>query len=703
MSLFFLHPIYLFGLFAAGIPLLIHLLNRRKLKRLRFPAVRFVLLSQRRISRSHRLHHWILLALRTLAVCLLVLLLASPIFQTGAGLFAGGGPISLVVILDNSLSMKWSRDGEGFKQAKEAARLLISSLKDQDRMALVPTNAAADHQIRLQQGKESLLRDLDAIQVAAGTADFSLPLKKAYALLRESASQKEIWLITDMALTGWDRFNLLSVGQYDSLVPLKILRVGKEGNPLSATIREVTMRGQGVAVGMPARLEATLVNFGDNEIKDLPVQLSLDGQGREQRLVSLPPKGELSVSFQLNLNQPGAHYGQVTIKKEGVAGNPASYFALQAQDQIRVLVVDGDPQTSLIQSETFFLSRALNPTGDRSSSLFLPTVIIPDGLNSIALDSYQALVLCNVPVIPDAFLSRLKEYVARGGGVLLFLGDRVQMDDYNIKLAQSSPPLISGLMKERKILPQTAEEKIAKLDVSYPALQLFSDPILKDSLTSAKVQGYIRSDNPDRPALIALTHGDALLSEKKVGSGKVLLLSTSADRDWSDLPLKTAYLPLVQSLISYLAGGQKGALDAGVTVGESKRLSFPPSFVGKTLRVIKPDGKERETVLAPDGDKASASFSENDLPGIYRLSLPGAPEPRDANRIYAVNSPFLESRLETIGTKEVQAKLRPIHADIFPLEILEKGGTRRDLSITLLVLLFVTLASEGWLAQRFYE
>ena len=74
MSVFFLYPLFLLGLFAASLPMLIHLLNRRKLKRIRFPAVRFILLSQKRISRSYRLRHWILLALRTLAVVFLALL-----------------------------------------------------------------------------------------------------------------------------------------------------------------------------------------------------------------------------------------------------------------------------------------------------------------------------------------------------------------------------------------------------------------------------------------------------------------------------------------------------------------------------------------------------------------------------------------------------------------------------------------------------
>src|SRR3972149_2264783 len=156
MAFFFLYPVFLFGLAAASLPILIHLLNRRRLKRIRFPAVRFILLSQKRISRSYRLRHWLLLALRTLAVVLLVLLLANPIFH------AGGGPVAAVVILDNSLSMRWSGDGNGFKQAKEAARLLISALNDGDRAALIPTNVSGKEPFRLKGQKETLLKALDA-------------------------------------------------------------------------------------------------------------------------------------------------------------------------------------------------------------------------------------------------------------------------------------------------------------------------------------------------------------------------------------------------------------------------------------------------------------------------------------------------------------------------------------------------------------
>jgi len=700
MSFFFLHPVYLYGLITASIPLLIHLLNRRRLKRMRFPAVRFVLLSQRRISRTYRLRHWLLLALRTSAVFLLVLLLANPIFQTGVGLFAGGGPLSLVIVMDNSLSMKWSREGEGFKQAKEAARLLISSLKDGDRVAVVPTNTSERGQIRLKGEREILFRELDTIQIAAGSADFSSTLGKVYELLKEPAAQKDIWLITDTALTDWDRFSMSALGQHDPLIPLKIIKItGQEGS-LNATIKEIKMRGQGVGVGPPIQLEAWVVNFGNKEIKELLVQLNIDGQNREQKLISLPSKGESAVSFLFPLSQSGDHHGYVMLKKDGLAGNPTSYFTLQAQDKLKVLVVDGDPQTSLVQSETFFLTRALNPAGERDSSLFLPTVIIPESLSSVSLDSYQALILCNVAAIPDVFLPKLRDYVRKGGGLLLFLGDRIQIEDYNAKLFQSAPALLPAHIREKRMLSEAAAEKIEATDTTHPALQLFADEILKDSLKSSRIQGYFRTDSSAGSTLLSLANGDPVLLERKIGSGRVLLFTATADRDWTDLPLKTAYLPLIQSLASYLAGSRRGTMDPGITVGSAKPFSFPPSYVGKSLKVIKPNGKEREITFVPDGEKATASFQENDLAGIYRLSLPTG-ETQGATQMYPVNSPFLESRLETIGERELQAKLVPIRAEIVPLDSLEKGGTRTDLSLPLLLLLIATLASEGWLAQRF--
>lgn len=703
MSLFFLNPAYLFGLLAASLPVVIHLLNRRRIRRMRFPAVKFLLLSQKRISRTKRLRHWFLLALRTFAVLVLVLLLARPIFQTGAGLFAGGGPSSVALVLDNSLSMRWSRGGEGFKQAKDAAARLFASLGAGDRAALIPTNAASREPARLKREKEVLLRDLEAVKVADGSADFSLALNRAYELLREPAAEKEIWVVTDTALTDWDRFSLAAVKRYDPSIPLKIIKVGQTEPAPNAAIREIRTRGQDVSAGLPVEVQAVVANFGDGEIRDLLVQLRVDGETKEQKLVTLPPRGEAQASFQFVLARPGSHQGSLTLKKDRLAGSPVSYFTLQAEDKIKVLIVDGDPQTSLVASETFFLTRALNPEGGGEASPFAPTVMIPEGLGSAALDSYQAVVLCNLPAIPDAVLPRLKEFVRRGGGLLIFLGDRVDANDYNQKLFDASPSILPARIRDKRIVAAGSPEKIDRIDLKHPALAPFNDPILLDSLKSTRVAGYFRADAAGQPALLALANGDPIALEKKFGSGRVILISTSADRDWSDLPVKTAYLPLAQALVSYLQGGNKGALETGIPVGAAKKFVLPPPFVGKSLRITPPDQKEREVSLAAEADKAAGTFTENDLAGVYRVTAPpAAGVEAGLAPLYPVNPPFLESRLETISEPELKARFQPARAEIVSIDALEKGGWRSDLSLPLLLVLLATLLTEGWLAQRFY-
>jgi uncharacterized membrane protein YobD (UPF0266 family) len=697
MSLFFLYPIFLFGLIAASLPLLIHLLNRRKLNRIRFPAVRFILMSQKRISRSYRLRHWILLALRTMVVVLLALLLANPIFQTGAGLFAGGGPVSLVILLDNSLSMSWSGDGIGFKQAKDAARLLINSLDEGDRAAIIPTSISGREPMRLKLEKDVLLKELDQIDIADGTANLTIALGKAYEILSEPAGQKEIRFITDLGLTGWDNFSMSSLKQVDPAIPLKTIRVGRKQSPLNATVKEIRAAGQGVGVDLPLHIEAVVANFSDQEIKDLLVQLSINGQNKDQKLTSVPARADATVVFQTRLSQAGSHAGQLTIKKDGLAGNATMHFGLHAQDKLRVLVVDGDPQTSLVQSETFFLTRALNPAGESDSSQYLPTVIIPDGLSAAALESYQVIVLCNVANLPDAFVNKLQNYLRQGGGLLIFGGDRLQADNYNAKLA----PILQTPIREKKLGLEANGEKVGNFQLTHPALQNLSDNLLQESIKSTRVWGYSRVSASGGSVLISLANGDPLLIEQKVGSGRVIFITTTADRDWSDLPVKTAYLPMIQSLTSYLAGGKRGMLDGGINVGSAKEISLPASYVGKTIHITKPNKQAAEVAMSAGQDRAAGAFDDNDVAGIYRLSLPiGGEKESGTPQLYAVNSPFLESRLEEISERELQAKLNPVRAEVVPIETLQQGGTRRDLALPLLGLLLATLLLEGWFAQR---
>ena len=120
------------------------------------------------------------------------------------------------------------------------------------------------------------------------------------------------------------------------------------------------------------------------------------------------------------------------------------------------------------------------------------------------------------------------------------------------------------------------------------------------------------------------------------------------------------------------------------------------------MRITKPNRQETEVGIVADRDRSIARFEENDRAGFYRITLPaGADKDTGPPPLYAVNPPFLESRLDEINEGELQAKLRPIQVEVIPVEAVEQGGKRTDLALPLLGLLIVILLFEGWLAQRF--
>ena len=272
---------------------------------------------------------------------------------------------------------------------------------------------------------------------------------------------------------------------------------------------------------------------------------------------------------------------------------------------------------------------------------------------------------------------------------MIFAGDKLSADSYNQKLGAALP----AQLREKKTGPESGGEKIDKIDLNHPALQNFADAsILQESLKTVRVSGDMQRA-AGKP-LIALANGDPLLLEES--AGKVTLMTTSADRDWRDLPVKTVFLPLIQSLTQYLAGGKRGNLDAGIAVGASKELSFPANFVGRNLRVTKPDKQNTEVAIVGAKERATATVEENDQAGIYRLSLPaGGDKDSGAPQLYAVNAPFLESRLDEIGAAELAGKLKPIRTEVLDFEQLKDGGKRVDLALPLLAMLHGHVAIRG--------
>jgi hypothetical protein len=312
------------------------------------------------------------------------------------------------------------------------------------------------------------------------------------------------------------------------------------------------------------------------------------------------------------------------------------------------LVVDGDPRTVRNEDEVFFLEAALRAGGGR----FQVQEAMPDDLAARNLDGYAAVFMANVARPSAEAAAAVVRYVEGGGGLFISLGDRIDADVWNQRMLAVLPQAI-GLRRTAAARPGSQEgetvdtrpaERLAPIDRRHPLLAWFQGG--GEGLTSARFFQYTllepAADSPSRSVVLRYESGAPALVEAEVGRGRVLLLTTTVDREWTDLPIRPGFLPLVQEAARRLGGVPSGDAISALPVGASREIPAAPD--DRRIEIIKPSGEgrafvpeARQTAAEPRDDRSqtaspSASgsgsagrggrvviFRETDQPGAYRV------------------------------------------------------------------------------------
>ena len=655
MNLTFFNPLFLFGLAAGILPIVIHRLTQRKAIQRRFSAVRLLLQSQRVTAKPQRLKHFLLLAFRILAVLSLVFMMARPVF-TRPGLASLGGAGARVIILDNSLSMGFREErGERYDLAKKAAEEALKGFEGQ--VAIIPTVDVVGWQTTSKGTQwtktEEALKELGGIPLSFGRGDTTSALGMAYQRLRDLKTSKQILILSDMVRGDWEALDLSKLGVVSD-ADVTFLRIGGKGRDPNFCIKGIRLIEGEAVVGTPARLEVVVSNLSEKSGTIL-VQFYLSGTKVDQKSIDLKAEEDGKIYFELFLEKPGWIDGEVRLPGDNLPSDDIFYFSLKVREKVKVLVVDGDPKTSLKASESYYLINALRP-GGLESSPFLIRVITEAEVASVNLRPYDVIFLLNTA---KPYPSRLASFLESGKPVFIFLGDRISPEEYN------AFTLLPWRIGELRDLDQNPE-RVAQIDLSREALHSLSRG--GEGLKSASFHRYFKIEGSTK-SLLTLGNHDPLLVEADIGKSKLFFFASSADLDWNDLPLKAAYLPMIQGLLKETLGLTGSLLPTGLRVGEPFE---------EQVRPVQTRG--------PQGG-----------PGIYQFSLPSGEVRR------GVNSPFEESDLTKIGESELQKKFGTI-----PVKVIEyQEGTlknlqagRKELWPFLLTFLMVVLAVEMVLANR---
>jgi len=529
MNLTFLNPLFLFGLAAGIIPILIHRLTQRKAIPRKFSAVRLLLQSQRVTAKPQRLKHLLLLCLRILAVLGIVFMMARPVL-TRPGITALKSEGAEVIILDNSLSMGFREQrGERYDLAKKAAKETLRGFKGQ--VAIIPTVDVQTGQTAAKGVQwikaEEALKELETLPLSFGRGDPASSLGLAYRRLKDLKTAKQVLILSDMARGDWEALDLSKLGMVSD-ADVTFLRIGGRNRDPNFCIKSVSLIEGEAVVGAPARLEVVVSNLSEKPETTL-IQLYLSGIKVDQKSIDPKAGEDGKVYFELFLEKPGWIDGEVRLSGDRLPSDDIFYFPLKVREKVKVLIVDGDPRTSLKASESYYLINALRP-GGLESSPFLIRVITEAELASVDLRPFDAIFLLNAA---KPYPSRLASFLELGRPVFIFLGDRVSPEEYN------AFTLLPWRIGELRDLGQKPEQ-IAQIDPGRDALNSLSKG--SGSLKSGSFRRYFKIEGSTRN-LLTLGNQDPLLVEAEIGKSKLFLFTSSADLDWNDLPLKAGLSP----------------------------------------------------------------------------------------------------------------------------------------------------------------
>ena len=744
---FLLNPGFLFaGAAAVAAPIIIHLLNRRRFKKINWAAMDFLLEAQRLNRRRVKLEEIILLLLRCLAMILIGLMIARPSLDINVSGLLKAGQTERVIVLDDSLSMATiGQQGSPINKASEILQKGIKSLSNnnsQDIFTVVRTtdpNKFAPNGLPLTESSiTDLLDEFKNIKATDLRGDLHSALTTvAKSFDSEKASfAKVVYLFTDLRRMDWESSTKSGSdkgvvqtlqGIAEKAAGCYVVDLGSEVEN-NLFIEEVKPLGKVLVSGVPVDFEVLVRNLGKSDIEDVIVSFSVRG--------SLPLKSKIprieagaigvaafSYTFTDSSNESFSVPVEISLDNEFSKSEDAlrednvRYFPARVASGMRVLIVDGDPSGIFGRSESFYLSNALSPGGPAISGVDV-TVLDDADFDSSNLSQYEVIFIANLYRITEERAVGLNEWVKNGGGLVLLLGDQIDEDVYNDVLYKNGSGLlpfklstVGGDEKEEKWVNIKPEKQ------NHPLFRFFEGDN-KRLLDQVKVFRWWNSeidDNENSPnpsnIVASLTSDDnsPLVVERQIGDGRVLAVTTPLDNDWNNFPENGAsFLITSQELVRYMS--RNIASEGLLSVAEPILYPVDVREYRQQANLLRPGEEVPEKVEALPQNKDNLNdlewtlgYENTDQKGIYEIQFERADGSGVQSLAFAANLDTEESNLSRITASSIRSDLGGASVEFLPFgsPVLEREANvvRSEMWKVILIILGVLLMVElfyGW-------
>lgn len=703
------------GAALASIPIVIHILNRRRYREVRWAAMEYLLKAMRKNRRRLQFEQWLLLAVRCLLVGLLGLALARPMGCAGSnGAFARQAGLHVIVV-DDSYSMAYEADRAGAKTHLEQAKLLAKEMIDRmtpggDAVAVVTASVPAKIVFPAGYDLEGARSAVARVEQSSAGTDLTGALRLAAQLGREGGAQP---LRTLELLTDGTRSSLETAGSelkdvaHDAAASFTRVSLHQLGlaNQQHAAILEIAPSSALTTAksGQSFRLLARA--YGEEATRTVQWKLDdqvIPGTGGD---VKLSGASEPLAPVDVRFGRGGARVVAATlVGADRLRPDTVRWRAVGVEERVKVLIVEGD-RSGPLGSSGAFLKVALAPptagTGKASSSPLEVETISDLELPTKALAEQRVVILAGVPQLPEGVARQLRAFVDAGGVLVEFMGEGVTAEGY-------APMLRAGLLPGALVKRISSDEKGVTFDFKpegnlHPMLEAFRrEP--KTGLDTSRTFTYWQAEvgpKVERVLDFAVPAHDPAITAQAVGAGRVVFVATSAGADaWTSLPGRVAFVSLMQEMVRTSLPARDGWMNLMV----GGRLELPPTLkLGGTPTLADAGGKP--LAMALDGTTWRSETLAK--PGVYSLRGPVDPATGEALNIpVAVNvDAAAEADVRTADEGGIRKALGDIQVDVLHDQLGSADAAEEsrgaDFGWVLMLCVLGFVGAESVMAMRF--
>lgn len=622
----FLNPAVLLAILAAALPILIHLLNLRKRKPIQFSSLQLVRELQKSSLRRFKLHQWLLLALRSLAILFLVGSFSKPVLEgylAGAG-FSARTRTSAFILLDSSPSMQYTdqKGHDQWRQAKLAALKILDNLGSDDQifLSLARSGETFSQPTTPSEARQRIV-DAEISYTATPTQD---RLREGLKVLANSKNfNRELYIVSDFHPAGFlSQDTSFVADKAFSNIKLYLIDTGVSDKQNTGLIESEVLT-KIFEPDKAVQVRATYQISGQKPNDELIAELRFNDKLAKENTLSADSTSLLNTTFSATPRENGFISSTVSLPDDNYAPDNKRYSVFFIPERLRLLLVYSD------LSEIDFLKRAFESyenRPDKNHQYFEITYSPEQRLDEWDFSRFDAVIFGGTRNISSVSMRKMADYIEQGGGLLFFAPPGIEnYNPHNSLLTSIGGGRLSPERPEVKGSPRS----IDRIDYRHPLFEgVFVRSAIPRTEGSSAVQitqdfpkllngaTYQKSSNE---SVLASCSGMPLATTLNYGAGKCIIFSTVPSVQTTTLVLDPIFAPLLFRSVFWVTSKTRVSTKS-ITVGNPDEIVLPQAIPpGEKLVVKKPDGKTFIPELRQHAGSTRLSLKPEffDIPGIY--------------------------------------------------------------------------------------